>query len=58
VSRDNPKRSEERHVAVLKRRRDYLQTEIKEARRRGEDVSYDLAERAALTWVLGLLEEE
>jgi hypothetical protein len=59
VSKENPKRSEERHVATLKRMRADLQAEIRVARRNGDsDVSFLLADRAALTWVLELLEED
>jgi hypothetical protein len=47
-------RLQRKHLAILRKRRDYLNVRIGKS---GKDLSYDKAEAAALTWVLDVLDK-
>ncbi len=53
-----PKGAVEKWLGTLQRRHDFLDARIKEADDRGQDKSFDKAERAALSWALRELSEQ
>lgn len=45
-----------KHMRILKRRRDYLDSRVERGRREGKDLMYDEYEKEALDWALNELD--